>query len=313
MPASIAVVDVGSNTIKLLVAAPAPGSPDAIETLAARTIDARISAGISRDRPVLSDEGIARGLDAIKALLAAAAPFAPAQTVIVATSAVRDALNGADFCARVQTATGYPVRILTGEEEANAIGRGLTCDPALRELRDFYVFDLRGGSLECLRFQNRRIQHAISLPLGCVRLTERFVTDTAIPIPADALAHVRTHVREVLASSGFEFDLQSPAQAVFAGGSMTTVRAIFAAHTGTPIAEAPAMIPMTSIHDLLTRTAALGMPARHTEVPGLPPARADVFPVALATIAAIANIGHIAAFHHTFHNLRYGIAAEALG
>jgi exopolyphosphatase/guanosine-5'-triphosphate,3'-diphosphate pyrophosphatase len=313
MPAPIAIVDVGSNTIKLLVAAPAPGTPGSIQTLSARTIDARISAGISRGNPVLSEDGITRGLDAITALLADAAPFAPASTVIVATSAVRDALNGGDFCARVQSATGHPMRILTGEEEANAIGRGLTCDPALRELHDFYVFDLGGGSLECLRFQKRRIQQAISLPLGCVRLTERFVADSAAPIHVAALQQVRAHVRDSLASSGFSFDLRAPAQAVFAGGSMTTVRAIFAANAGCPLFDAPARIDTSSIQTLLNRTAALPLPARHLEVPGLPPSRADVFPVALATIEAVADAGHLSAFHHTFHNLRYGIAAEAFG
>ncbi len=60
---------------------------------------------------------------------------------------------------RVRAATGHNIRILTGDEEANLIGRGLTCDPALTTLRDFYVFDLGGGSLECLAPRDRQVQY----------------------------------------------------------------------------------------------------------------------------------------------------------
>lgn len=308
----VAIVDVGSNTIKLLVAARVPESPGTIAALAMRTIDARISAGISRDQPRLGEDGIARGLAAVQALLADADPYAPAQTVIVATSAVRDAINGPDFCAQIQSSTGHPVRILTGEEEANAIGRGLTSDPALRSLRDFYVFDLGGGSLECLEFQNRRVRQAISLPLGCVRLTERFVTDSTAPVPENVLSQVRAHTVETVRASGFTFSLPAPASAVFAGGSMTTTRAIFAAAAGIPIGEYPAQINLPAIETLLVRTAALPLEARQCQIPGLPPSRADVFPTALATMAALATTAGIATFHHTFQNLRYGIAADAL-
>ncbi len=83
---------------------------------------------------------MARGLEAVRALLEDAAPFAPARTVVVATSAVRDASNGADFCERVRAATGQTIRILTGEEEANLIARGLTCDPILAALTDLLIF-----------------------------------------------------------------------------------------------------------------------------------------------------------------------------
>ena len=125
---SVAVIDIGSNSIKVLVAARSVAG--GITALTTRTIDARISAGISKADPRLTEEGIARGLDAIGALLKDAAAFSPATTILVATSAVRDAKNGADFRLRVLAATGLTIRILTGDEEAHLIGRGLTCDPA---------------------------------------------------------------------------------------------------------------------------------------------------------------------------------------
>jgi exopolyphosphatase/guanosine-5'-triphosphate,3'-diphosphate pyrophosphatase len=149
MNPSIAVIDIGSNTIKLLVAA--RDESVRLTERASKTIDARISAGISQNPPRLSEAGMAAGIAAIRDLLATAAPLAPTQTLLVATSAVRDAANGADFRARVRTATGHDIRILTGDEEANLIGAGLLCDPALANLKDFYVFDLGGGSLEACR------------------------------------------------------------------------------------------------------------------------------------------------------------------
>ena len=89
----VAVIDIGSNSIKILVAARA--ATGLLTSLHNRTIDARISAGISRAEPRLTEEGMARGLEAIASLLADAAAHHPARTILVATSAVRDALNGA--------------------------------------------------------------------------------------------------------------------------------------------------------------------------------------------------------------------------
>lgn len=307
---SVAVIDIGSNSIKVLVAARTPEG--GIRPALIRTLDARISAGISQAKPRLSEEGMARGVAAIRELLAASEAFAPDKILLVATSAVRDAENGPDFRARVQAATGHTIRILTGDEEANLIGRGLTCDPALRGLRNFYVFDLGGGSLECLAFRERRIEQAISLPLGCVRLTEKFVADPTQPLTAAARAAVAAHTREVLIQSGFAFSLPPGAAAVGTGGTVTTARAILGAPRGQPVEATSPTITVEQAAHLLDWLGNLPLLARQ-QVPGLPPARADVFPVAVATLLAIAELGRFSQYENSLFNLRYGLAAELLG
>jgi exopolyphosphatase/guanosine-5'-triphosphate,3'-diphosphate pyrophosphatase len=305
---SVAVIDIGSNSIKVLVAARDAGGT--IESLESRTIDARISAGISQGEPRLGEEGMARGLAAIRELLADAAPFSPARTILVATSAVRDARNGEEFRTRVKTATGHEIRILSGDEEADLIGRGLTCDPALADLRDFYVFDLGGGSLECLLFRDRRINQAVSLQLGCVRLTERFIQDPAGPLQPHECEALARHVRDELKRSRFEFPVIAPT-AVFAGGSMATVRTIKGARHGLALEETPAIIGIDTLGQLLDELAPMTLEGRKA-IPGLPAARADVFPAALITMLTVADYAHIERFHHSLHNLRWGLAAEAL-
>lgn len=305
---AVAVIDIGSNSIKVLVAA--RDQSGGVTALKTKTIDARISAGISKTAPVLSEGGMVHGLAAIRELLADAAPFSPAQTVLVATSAVRDAANGADFQARVRAATGHGIRILTGDEEANLIGRGLTCDPALAALQDFYVFDLGGGSLECLLFRERQITQAASLQLGCVRLTEKFLRDPSAPLDQAEASTLARHVRDELKRSGFRFPIVAPA-AVFAGGSMSTVRAIKGARHGLALEDTPAVIGTDTLTQLLDELAPMTLEERKA-VPGLPAARADVFPAALITIITVADYAHIDRFHHSLHNLRWGLASEAL-
>jgi exopolyphosphatase/guanosine-5'-triphosphate,3'-diphosphate pyrophosphatase len=306
---TVAVVDVGSNSIKLLVAArDTAGRPIA---LAQRTLDVRIGAGLGQAAPRLSEDGMAAGLGAIRELLAFAAPFSPAQTHLIATSAVRDAENGADFRARVETAAGHHLRILKGDEEANLIGGGLLCDPALAPLRDFYLFDLGGGSLECLAFRDRRIAQVISLPLGCVRLTERFIIDPAWPVTTAAATALALHVRRALQDSGFRFTLGA-AGAVFTGGSMTSVRAMTAAMHNLSLADTPPFVPVDTLRALVDEALPMTLAGRK-KIPGLPAARADVFPAALITMLTIAEFGEFRHFHHSLHNLRWGVAADALG
>ena len=116
------------------------GADGAITPLKFHTIDARISAGISKSDPHLSEEGMARGLDAIRALLAAVAPFAPARTILVATSAVREADNGGDFIAQAREQVGLRVRVIFGSEEARRIHLASayavadSCDEQIRAL-----------------------------------------------------------------------------------------------------------------------------------------------------------------------------------
>lgn len=305
----VAIIDIGSNSIKVLVATKDDDSR--VTALKTRTIDARISRGISQTPPRLSEDGMAAGLEAIHELLATAAPFAPTITVLVATSAVRDAANGADFRERVRTATGHEIRILTGDEEANLIGRGLTCDPALAGLRDFFVFDLGGGSLECLRFENRAIAQAISLQLGCVRLTEKFITDPTAPLDQIAAINLAKHVRDTLKEAGFRCPLRGGFDAVFTGGSMTSVRAIKGALHGLKMEETPAVIATSTLEALLDEIAPMTLEERRA-TPGMPAARADVFPAALVTMLAVADYAGIERFHHSLHNLRWGLAAESL-
>jgi exopolyphosphatase / guanosine-5'-triphosphate,3'-diphosphate pyrophosphatase len=307
---TVAVIDIGSNSIKVVVATRA--ADGSVQALKYRTIDARISAGLSQTKPHLGEEGIRRGLDAIGTLLADAATFSPQKIVLVATSAVRDAENGAEFRERVRAATGHDIRILSGDEEANLIGRGLTCDPALSTLRDFYVFDLGGGSLECLAFRDRRIEQVASLQLGCVRLTEKFVADTSGPLTATEQTAIMRHTQGVIARSGFDFPLVANAEAVGTGGTLTTVRTVLAARAGQTLDTTSSTLTVAELREMLAWLGGLTLVQRK-QIPGLPPARADVFPTALATVVALAEAGGFTAFRNSLYNLRYGVAAELLG
>jgi len=318
---TVAVIDIGSNSIKILVATRPPAAPDAGArapvSLFYKTLEARISAGISKTNPALTEKSMTRGIDAIRELLADADRVAPARarTILVATSAVRDAANGADFRRRVLAATGHDIRILTGDEEANYIGRGLACDPALAGLRDFYVFDLGGGSLECLAFRNRAIVRETSLQLGCVRLTEKFIPDPAQPISPDALRAIDEHVKNTLAATatagGFAFDLPPGATAIVTGGTTVTARALIGGAQGKTLDETSPRLALDDLRALLARVTSAGIAARRA-MRGMPFGRADVFPTALATIVALAEAAGFATFQTSLYNLRWGLADEAL-
>lgn len=306
----VAVIDIGSNSIKVLVARRGRNCRR-LKPVYEHTIDARISAGINRAEPRLSPEGMTAGVNAIKQLLADATLHAPDKIQLVATSAVRDALNREEFLNLVQTETGHSIRILSGTEEASFIGRGLLADPALAEVSDCYVFDLGGGSLECLRLRNRQLETALSLPLGCVRLSEKFIATPTAPLSTATAEDIKRYAARLLSEAGFDFSLPPHATAIGTGGTVFTCRAILAQRAGQTLEESSPVIAQTNLIALAAELAAMPLEARKA-VPGLPTARADVFPTALFTFLGIMESGQISALHHSKYNLRYGIADELL-
>ena len=309
MSHSVAVIDIGSNSIKLLVAS--RDTHGRLHPSHSHTIDARISAGIGETEPQLSEDGMKQGLEAVQTLIADAKSHHARKILLVATSAVRDAKNGQEFRDKIHHATKHDLRVLSGQEEASLIGRGLTCDPALAELENFYVFDLGGGSLECLAFKERKLHHAASLQLGCVRLMEKFIADPAKPLGRTPKYKVMQHVHDELVRGAFRFTLPKETAAVGTGGTIATARAILGARDHKPFDQTDAYVPLTQLRLLLTRVSRMTLDERK-QLPGLPPSRADIFPTALATLIVLADVAAVHGYRHSLYNLRYGIAAEEL-
>ena len=311
MPTSdtVAVIDVGSNSIKLLVAQQGK-QPNNIETVLGETIETRISTGISRAFPRLRDEAMAAGLETIRHLLQIARIYCPKRIRIVATSAVRDALNRSDFMAMVNDATGITLSILSGKEEATLIGKGLSCDPRIADMHQFIQMDIGGGSLELIRFEHEQIVNAISLQLGAVRLTEHFVKDREQAIDTQTADLIQAYVRQTVQDSGFDFTPASNPMVV-TGGALTVTRAVLAAKAGSSLEKFPPVLTLGQIHSLKDEIIALPLHERMA-VPHLPAARADIIPSALITIETVMNLARREQLTHSFYNLRYGVAAAML-
>jgi exopolyphosphatase/guanosine-5'-triphosphate,3'-diphosphate pyrophosphatase len=304
----LAVIDIGSNSIKMLVATPGPSIGPEIRVLFQKTLETRIGGGLGNDKSKLSEAGMTAGVGAIKLLLELAQPFSPTCFRIVATSAVRDAQNRADFTARVQSVTKVPIDILSGEDEALLIARGIQTDPALHGQKEFCVADLGGGSLECIRYSAGAISQAVSLQLGAVRLTEKFVPQPQGPFPDTARAAVGAETRQKISASGFCFIPDG--MLVGTGGAFSVSRAILAHRRGfIPLETWPAEMSRTDLAALLDEIAPLDAAAR-ARIPNLTPERADIMPAALTTILVLLDLAGTSRVLHSFHNLRYGIASR---
>ncbi|MCC5024819.1 MAG: phosphatase [Candidatus Synoicihabitans palmerolidicus] len=281
----VGLIDVGSNSIKALIATREPdGRLVSVDHL---TLDTRISQGLSAASPRLSEAGLTAGVHAVEQLFNLAQSHHVTSCTVVATNAVRGASNGAEFASRILASTGLPLRILSGDEEARLIGRGLLCDPALSRWQDFHVFDLGGGSLECLSFRGRHLVQAHSLPLGCVRLSERLVDDVTAPWSSESDQKVRDHVTKSLQAASLSFTSTSASTpAVFCSGTMTSARAILAEAEGLLPHEINPVLGTELLAAILKKIGDLPLLAARLTIPGLPERRADIMPTALATVLA---------------------------
>ena len=302
------VIDIGSNSIKCLVASLAPNG--SIEAIFQKTLETRISTGIGSARPQLSDDAIAAGVHAVETLFASAAPHGPfAHSVITATSAVRDAVNGQAFCDRVEAACGVRPRILPGEEEARYISQGIANDPNLGALGgSFTLLDIGGGSLELIEMKNGAAARVASLPLGAVRVAESLPGGSAIPILSPLQADLEERVRQTV-ESGWG---RPSGPFVGAGGAFAVILRLVLEK---PLTDGPgraAFLTTAELTALYKELSSLGLEDRLVRYPKLPPTRADIMPAALAVILTVLRMGAADRVHVSFFNLRFGLAADLL-
>lgn len=170
----LAIVDLGSNTCRLVIYDISPEGAFRLTDQVSETVrvgENMIASGM------LQPEPMRRAIQLLRMYAGLCAANKIEQVIATATSAVRDARNGAEFVNRVQEETGLGLRVLTGDEEAYYAYLGAINGFGIR---DALIADLGGGSLELIRVRDGLPTAFTSLPLGAVRLSEQFLRDDPI-------------------------------------------------------------------------------------------------------------------------------------
>ncbi len=299
---AIAVVDVGSNSIKVAVV----DGRDRSE-LGRLTESVRLQQDASAGEP-LPFEAMEAGAAAIGRLLDFARSKGATRFTVLGTSAVRECANRQAFAEKIRAVTGVPLTIVSGEVEARLAGAGVRTDPAYKAYANILAFDLGGGSLEVTAIRGQHCVLARSFPLGSVRMTNGYLRGGAGAVDELDRLSIRTHLMGVLQAV-------IPAKAaenyliVGAGGAFAAVALHLEA-----IGEAAVggRLPVLRIRELRDQMCAMDVEARR-KVAGIPADRADIMPAALITLCVLAELTGAEAFHLSHRGVRHGMVELMLG
>ncbi len=183
-PMKIAAIDVGTNTVLLLLAR--IGSDGSLTPILQEQRFPRLGQGIDASRR-LAPDAVRRAIDVLKEYQSLLAPHRPERTVVCGTSAVRDAANREELIARVRLETGLTLEVLSGNEEALWTYRGALS--GMPEIGRTTVIDIGGGSTEIITGGRTNPEQTFSLQIGSVRLKERFLKHDP-PTPAELEAAI---------------------------------------------------------------------------------------------------------------------------
>lgn len=277
----ISAIDIGSNSIRQIVADVSAGG--GIQVVDEMKAAPRLAAGLV-DTGRLDEDAMARAIEAIGRMATLARQLGAERIEPVATSAVRDAANGDDFLLQVQRQTGLHVRVLDGDEEARLSFRSALAHFDLGSGRAV-VADIGGGSLELVLSVDGVIDRIASLPLGAVRLTERFLPEGSTR--PKLLRALRREVRAQLRPHLPVRDWRG-APLIGSGGTFTNLAGLYLTRQGIFTARSvhAARVPRGDVEHLLEMLHAME-PAERRTVEGLNADRADIIVAGLAVVAEV--------------------------
>jgi exopolyphosphatase/guanosine-5'-triphosphate,3'-diphosphate pyrophosphatase len=267
----VAAIDCGTNSIRLLIAEP-DGAGDLID-LERRLEVVRLGQGVDACGEFHPD-ALRRTFAAVDqyAELIKKADVEVEQVHFVATSATRDVTNRDSFFAGVRTRLGVVPDVISGEREALLSFKG-ALSRVTPEGEPVLVMDIGGGSTELITGNTAgELYSAISLDIGSVRVTERFLKQN--PVADDDLAQAAGYVDGLLAGSGVDFG--SIGTWIGVAGTVTTLAGVYLEleHYDRERVHG-AVIPLPAVEDLLHRLARMTV-AEIRALPSMHPGRADV-------------------------------------
>lgn len=301
-----ATIDVGTNSVLLLVA---DRTPDGVfEPVLERAEITRLGRGVDQTRR-LSPEGMEATLKVLTAFANEARSLGAEGLAVSATSAARDAQNGAEFLEAARDRAGVAVEIISGELEAQLSFSSVYMDFGSEAPGPLLVIDIGGGSTEFIYGNSAgHVEFRHSFDVGSVRLTERFIR-TDPPSPQER-EQVTSFLRKTFS------ELPSPPPGAELVGVASTVTTLYAmenridpydserVHGGT--------LTRAQLEQLVDTLCTLPLAERRT-LPGLQPKRADVIPAGSLILLEALRALELDECRVSDRGLRWGLMAHRFG
>lgn len=307
----VGAIDIGSNSIRLLVADVQDGVPGSPLVTIARAGEAcRLARDLHRTGKI--DPKLAeRGAHIVADFATRARALGATRIVAGATAALRGAENGGEVAGLISGRSGVPVRILTGDEEARMVYSSVTAGLGGSARHSAcVVFDIGGGSTEVVSGVGFRPGRWTSLPFGAVSLTERFITGT--PPGPEEVARVHAHASDLIMHDCASMPKSTP---ILAGvGGTVTVLAMADRKLASyePHLLEGWRIDAARLEDLITRLSATTEAERRTW-PAMGEGRADIVIAGAQVVRALCDRFVPDALTCSTQGLRYGLARMAAG
>jgi exopolyphosphatase/guanosine-5'-triphosphate,3'-diphosphate pyrophosphatase len=302
----LASIDLGTNTVRVLIVE-ATGEPWTV--VEQDQMVTRLGEGLAVTGR-LGETPMARTTAVVDAYVDRARRAGAAEIRIIATSAVREAANGAEFAAALERKTGAGVRVVSGPEEARltvlGIVRGL--GPWIGPL---LAFDIGGGSTEFVRARDGRVEAAVSLTVGVVPLAERY----GFPGPVDRARYraLEDEIRErLMAELPPAIRQAGVPDLVGTAGTVTTLAALDLGLARYDVTRVHGhRLGRAALERLRDRLGALTVEQR-AALPCLEPGRADLIVPGVAIVLAALDATGTAGVVASDWGLREGIMVEAI-
>ncbi|HTR75074.1 MAG TPA: Ppx/GppA phosphatase family protein [Solirubrobacterales bacterium] len=298
IPLRVAVIDIGSNSTRLLVADVAEGRVVPVER---RSTVTRLGRGVDLSGR-LAAEAVEATCAAVDPYVATLQELGAEQVDAIATSAVRDAGNGDAFIAELRERFALSARVLDGEEEARLTYLGATSEtaPAVPTL----VVDIGGGSTELIVGEGREAEWHTSLQAGVVRHTERhLVSDPPTPVELEELA---ADLRGLIETA--KAGAPRAAAGIAVAGTPTSLAAIeLELEPYDPNRVHGHTLELPNIQRMLSRLAAAPLAAR-TEITGLHADRAPTIVAGVVTLVEVMRAFGLDRITVSEHDILYGAA-----
>ena len=303
----LAAIDVGSNSIRLLIAEYEPSA--GIVPIDEVKAQPRLAQGLATTGR-LDPAAIDRALAALRRMADICRQRGATRIAAVATAAVREARNGGEFITRVRDELGLPLRVITPEHEAQLSFRSVRQHFRLENSKAL-VADIGGGSLELVGAVNGLVELSRSLPYGAVRLTDRFLPGDRAPWKE--LGGLRKYLAKQLLRH-LPKRAWTGARIIGSGGTFTNLGRMAVARRGGDYTSPVHGIEVTvgEVEHLLEWLSAR-TPAQRSGVPGLNPERADIIVAGLAVVASVMERLDAGSVVVSAYGLREGLLWEMVG